>query len=137
MLESTFEQAFPKSVTDERMKYNYCVAHLSLDETIAVRDVILSPWNTNPYSELKEEQLPPTVQSILASIQPLTAQKASEAADRILYIGNACTGCERTSTIEKFFNSRTRGKSPKPTASVFCGYQNRYQSQENVFSPVP
>ncbi|GFY04464.1 uncharacterized protein TNCV_4415521 [Trichonephila clavipes] len=69
MLESTFELAVPKPITDERTKYNYCVAHLSPDAAMAVRD-----------------QLPPNVQSILASIQPLTAHKASEVADRILEV---------------------------------------------------
>ncbi|GFR22774.1 uncharacterized protein TNCT_695161 [Trichonephila clavata] len=133
MLESTFELAVPKPITDERTKYNYCVAHLSPDAALAVRDV-----STNPYSKLKKviarcgeskiqeirrllageqlrdrkpselfrvmqrrselhkvadsliwelflQQLPPNVQSILASIQPLTAQKASEV-DRILEV---------------------------------------------------
>ncbi|GFX31055.1 uncharacterized protein TNCV_2025581 [Trichonephila clavipes] len=118
MLESTFELAVTKPITDEHTKYNYCVAHLSPDAAMAVRDVILSPGNINPYSKLKDEviarcgesksqkihrllageqlggrkpsdlfrQLPPNVQSILASIQPLTAQKASEVADRILEV---------------------------------------------------
>ncbi|GFQ96627.1 uncharacterized protein TNCT_677831 [Trichonephila clavata] len=54
-LESTFELAIPKPITDERTKYNYCVAHLSPDAAMAVRDVILSPGSTNPYSKLKEE----------------------------------------------------------------------------------
>ncbi|GFT80441.1 uncharacterized protein TNCV_1713761 [Trichonephila clavipes] len=36
--------------------------------------------------ELFLQQLPPNVQSILASILPLTAQKASEVADRILEV---------------------------------------------------
>ncbi|GFX78391.1 transposon Ty3-G Gag-Pol polyprotein [Trichonephila clavipes] len=36
--------------------------------------------------ELFLQQLPPNVQSILASIHPLTAQKASEVADRILEV---------------------------------------------------
>ncbi|GFQ81692.1 uncharacterized protein TNCT_378371 [Trichonephila clavata] len=140
MLESTFELAVPKPITDERTKYNYCVAHLSPDAAMAVRDVILSPVTTNPYSKLKEEviarcgesksqeirrllageqlgdrkpselfrvmqrrselhnvadslllelflkQLPPNVQSIIVSIQLLTAQKSSEVADRILEV---------------------------------------------------
>ncbi|GFV68882.1 uncharacterized protein TNCV_1985461 [Trichonephila clavipes] len=101
MLDSTFELAVPKPITDERTKYNYCVAHLSPDAAMAVRDVILSPGSINPYSKLKDEviarcgeskkarkfaQLPPNVQFILASIQPLTAQKASEIADRILEV---------------------------------------------------
>ncbi|GFY16496.1 uncharacterized protein TNCV_735251 [Trichonephila clavipes] len=140
MLESTFELAVPKPITDERTKYNYCVAHLSTDAAMAARDVILSPGSINPYSKLKDEviarcgesksqeirrllagdqlgdrkpselfrvmqrrseshnvtdslllelflqQLPPNVQSILARIQSLTAQKASEVANRILEV---------------------------------------------------
>ncbi|GFR17446.1 uncharacterized protein TNCT_104091 [Trichonephila clavata] len=140
MLESTLELAVPKPKTNKRTKYNYCVAHLSPDAAMAVREIILSPVTTNPYSKLKEEviarcsesksqeirrllageqlgdrkplelfcvmqrrseshnvadsfllelflqQLPPNVQSIFASIQPLTAQKASEVADRILKV---------------------------------------------------
>ncbi|GFU77027.1 uncharacterized protein TNCV_4521831 [Trichonephila clavipes] len=90
MLESTFELAVPKPITDERTKYNYCVAHLSPYAAMAVRDVILSPGSINPYSKLKAEviarcaviYIPPNVQSILASIQPLT----SEVADRILEV---------------------------------------------------
>ncbi|GFW90623.1 uncharacterized protein TNCV_566611 [Trichonephila clavipes] len=55
MLESTFELAVPKPITDERTKYNYCVAHLSPDAAMAVRDVILSPGSINPYSKVKDE----------------------------------------------------------------------------------
>ncbi|GFY14068.1 uncharacterized protein TNCV_3612571 [Trichonephila clavipes] len=55
MLELTFELAVQKPITDKRTKYNYCVAHLSPDEAMTVRDVILSPWSTNPYSKLKDE----------------------------------------------------------------------------------
>ncbi|GFW24856.1 uncharacterized protein TNCV_1961211 [Trichonephila clavipes] len=116
MLELTFELAVPKPITDERTKYNYCVAHLSPDAAMAVRD-----------------QLPPNVQSILASIQPLTAQKASEVADRILEVtpvqvsavskyssANSDDSSEskllrvetfttgRTTTIEKFFSESFR-----------------------------
>ncbi|GFT74677.1 uncharacterized protein TNCV_4809601 [Trichonephila clavipes] len=118
MLESTFELAVPKPITDERTKYNYCVAYLSPDAAMAIQDVILLPLSINPYSKLKDEviarcgesksheicrllageqlrdrkpselfrQLPPNVQSILTSIQPLAAQKVSEVADRILEV---------------------------------------------------
>ncbi|GFV00646.1 uncharacterized protein TNCV_4752831 [Trichonephila clavipes] len=55
MLGSTFELAVPKPITDERTKYNYCVAHLSPDAAMAVRDVILSPGSINPYSKLKDD----------------------------------------------------------------------------------
>ncbi|GFY28463.1 uncharacterized protein TNCV_1971161 [Trichonephila clavipes] len=69
MLELTFELAVPSPITDERTKYHFCVAHLSPDAAMAVRD-----------------QLPPNVQSIRASIQPLTAQKTSEVTARILEV---------------------------------------------------
>ncbi|GFQ73732.1 uncharacterized protein TNCT_30761 [Trichonephila clavata] len=169
MLESTFELAIPKPITDERTKYNYCVAHLSPDAAMAVRDVILSPGSTNPYSKLKEEviarcgesksqeirrllageqlgdrkpselfcvkqrrseshnvadslllelflqQLPPNVQSILASIQPLTAQKASEVADRILEVTPA-----QLSAVSKYSsaNSDNCSESARPYGAV-------------------
>ncbi|GFY34525.1 hypothetical protein TNCV_2822111 [Trichonephila clavipes] len=156
MLESTFEFAVPKPITDERTKYNYCVAHLSPDAAMAVRDVILSPGSINPYSKLKDgvisrcvesksqeirrplageqlgdrkpsrlfrvmqrrseshnvtdslllelflQQLPPNVQSILASIQPLTAQNASEVADRILEVTSV-----QVSAVSKYSSSNS------------------------------
>ncbi|GFQ70409.1 uncharacterized protein TNCT_417621 [Trichonephila clavata] len=151
MLESTFELAIPKPITDERTKYNYCVAHLSPDAAMAVRDVILSPGSTNPYSKVKEcgesksqeirrllageqlgdrkpselfcvmqrrseshnvadslllelflQQLQLNVQSILASIQPLTAQKASEVADRILEVTPA-----QVSAVSKYSSANS------------------------------
>ncbi|GFQ82421.1 uncharacterized protein TNCT_15751 [Trichonephila clavata] len=214
MLESTFELAIPKPITDERTKYNYCVAYLSPDAAMAVRDVILSPGSTNPYSKLKEEviarcgesksqeirqflaeqlgdrmlselfrvmqrrseshnvadslllelflqQLPPNVQSILASIQPLTAQKASELADRILEVTPAqvsaaskyssanSDNCSESELLKELkflrqevkelrrsrsfsrnrFNSRNRGKCPKPTASNLCQYHYKFAAK--------
>ncbi|GBN64042.1 hypothetical protein AVEN_98858-1 [Araneus ventricosus] len=54
VVESTFELAVPKPITDGRTKYNYCVPHSSPDAAGAVRDVILSPGSTDPYSKLKE-----------------------------------------------------------------------------------
>ncbi|GFU86607.1 uncharacterized protein TNCV_4986441 [Trichonephila clavipes] len=212
MLESTFELAVPKPITDERTKYNYCVAHLSPDVAMAVRDVILSPGSINPYSKLKDEfiarcgesksqeirrllageqlgdrkppelfrvmqrqseshnvtdslllelflqQLPPNVQSILASIQTLTAQKASEVADRILEVtpvqvsavskySNANSDDSSESKLLKElrqevkelrrsrsfsrnrFDSRNRGKSPKTKASNLCWYHNKFATK--------
>ncbi|GFR01904.1 acetylcholine receptor subunit alpha-type acr-16 [Trichonephila clavata] len=55
LLESTFELAVSKAITNERTKYNYCVAHLSPDAAMAIRDVILLPGSSNMYSKLKEE----------------------------------------------------------------------------------
>ncbi|GBM96321.1 hypothetical protein AVEN_182461-1 [Araneus ventricosus] len=69
MVESAFELAVPKPITDERTKYNYCVSHLSPDVAVAV-----------------QHQLPPNVRSILVSIEPNTAQKDAEVAERILVV---------------------------------------------------
>ncbi|GFX12313.1 uncharacterized protein TNCV_63591 [Trichonephila clavipes] len=215
MLESTIELAVPKPITDERTKYNYCVAHLSPDAAMAVRDIILSPGSINPYSKLKDEviarcgesksqeirrllagqhlgdrkpselfrvmqrqsephnvtdsllfelflqKLPPNVQSILASIQPLTAQKASEVAGRILEVtpvqvsavskySRANSDDSRESKLLKElkllrqevkelrrsrsfsrnrFDSRNRGKSPKPKSSNLCWYHNKFATK--------
>ncbi|GFQ78311.1 uncharacterized protein TNCT_504691 [Trichonephila clavata] len=210
MLESTFELVIPKPITDERTKYNYCVAHLSPDAAMAVRDVILSPGSTNPYSKLKEEviarcgesksqeirrllageqlgdkkpselfrvmqrrsespnvpeslllelflqQLPPNVQSILASIQPLTAQKVSEVADRILEVTPAqvsavskyssansdnCSESELLDDREVFLEIVSilaiAGKALTQQHHIYVGIIiNLPQRQENVFSPV-
>ncbi|GBL94169.1 hypothetical protein AVEN_163497-1 [Araneus ventricosus] len=55
MVESTFELAVTKPITDERTKYNYCVSHLSPDAAMAFRDVILCIGNTDLNSMLQEE----------------------------------------------------------------------------------
>ncbi|GFU06391.1 uncharacterized protein TNCV_907591 [Trichonephila clavipes] len=73
MLESTFELAVPKPITDERTKYNYCVAHFSPDAAMAVRDVILSPGSINPYSKLKDEVIARCSESKSQEIRRLLA----------------------------------------------------------------
>ncbi|GBM43834.1 hypothetical protein AVEN_166231-1 [Araneus ventricosus] len=55
MVESTFQLAVPKPITDERTKYNYCVSHLSPYGEIEVRYVILSSESKDPYSKLNKE----------------------------------------------------------------------------------
>jgi hypothetical protein len=140
MVESTFELAVPKAISESKTKYNHCVANLPPDIAMTVRDVIISPDQTDPYGKLKQEvisrcgesksqeirrllageqlgdrkpsellrvmqrraeshniadtlllelflqQLPSNVQSILASISPLTPPKAAKIADKILDI---------------------------------------------------
>ncbi|GFQ65318.1 uncharacterized protein TNCT_533941, partial [Trichonephila clavata] len=200
MLKSTFELAIPKPITDERTKYNYCVAHLSPDAPMAFRDVILSPGSTNPYSKLKEEviarcgetkiqdirqllageqlgdrkpselfrvmqrlseshnvadslllelflqQLPPNVQSILASIQPLTAQKASEVADRILEVAPAqvsaaskyssanSDNCSESELLKELKFLRQEVKELQRSRSFS---RNRFNSRNRGKSPKP
>lgn len=143
MVESTFELAVPKPITESKTKYNHCVANLPPHIAMTVRDIIISPDKTDPYHKLKSEvisrcgestsqeirrllageqlgdrkpsellrvmqrraenhnvadslllelflqQLPANVQSILASISPLTSQKAAEIADKIMDIAPA------------------------------------------------
>ena len=55
MVESTFELAVPKPITESKTKYNYCVANLPPDIAMTVRDIILSPDTTDPYAKLKSE----------------------------------------------------------------------------------
>ncbi|GFX59212.1 transposon Ty3-I Gag-Pol polyprotein [Trichonephila clavipes] len=140
MIESTFELASPKPITESKTKYNYAVSHLPPDIATVVRDVIIQPDISDPYSELKakiiercsenktqeirrllageslgdrkpsellrimkrraenhniddsllfelfNQAMPVPVQTILASISPITSDKASEVADRILAI---------------------------------------------------
>ncbi|GFW01064.1 uncharacterized protein TNCV_1763021 [Trichonephila clavipes] len=140
MIESTFELASPKPITESKTKYNYAVSHLPPDIVTVVRDVIIQPDISDPYSELKakiiercsenktqeirrllageslgdrkpsellrimkrraenhniddsllfelfNQAMPVPVQTILASISPITSDKASEVADRILAI---------------------------------------------------
>ncbi|GFW59884.1 uncharacterized protein TNCV_2917661 [Trichonephila clavipes] len=73
MLESTFELAIPKPITDEHAKYNYCVALLSLDVAMAVPDVIFSPVSINPYSKLKDEVIARCGESKSQEIRQLLA----------------------------------------------------------------
>lgn len=55
MVESTFQLAVPKPITDSRTKYNYCVANLPPEIAMTVRDVIISPDNSDPFKNLKDE----------------------------------------------------------------------------------
>ncbi|GBL64082.1 hypothetical protein AVEN_185981-1 [Araneus ventricosus] len=140
MLESTFELASPKPITESKTKYNYVVAHLPPEIATVVRDVIIQPDSSDPYADLKikiidrcsesktqeirrllageslgdrkpsellrvmkrraenhniddslllelfNQAMPVPVQTILASISPITSDKAAEVADRILAI---------------------------------------------------
>ncbi|GFS47689.1 uncharacterized protein TNCV_1973521 [Trichonephila clavipes] len=53
MIESTFELPSPKPITESKTKYNYAVSHLPPDIATVVRDVIIQPDISDPYSELK------------------------------------------------------------------------------------
>lgn len=55
MVESTFDLATPKPITDSKTKYNYIVANLPPATATTVRDFIMSPNKTDPYLELKNK----------------------------------------------------------------------------------
>ncbi|GBL80781.1 hypothetical protein AVEN_26220-1 [Araneus ventricosus] len=55
MLESTFELASPKPITESKTKYNYVVAHLPPEIATVVRGVIIQPDPSDPYTDLKSK----------------------------------------------------------------------------------
>lgn len=55
MCESTFALATPKPITESLTKYNYLVSHLPPDIASLVRDVLIKPDATDPYTKLKTE----------------------------------------------------------------------------------
>ncbi|XP_054716441.1 uncharacterized protein LOC129225926 [Uloborus diversus] len=55
MCESTFELATPKPITDSKTKYNYVVAHFPPDTASLIRDVLMKPDKTDPYSHIEKE----------------------------------------------------------------------------------
>ncbi|GFW71896.1 transposon Tf2-9 polyprotein [Trichonephila clavipes] len=136
--ERTFALGVPKAITDTFTKFNYIVSNLPPEAAAIVRDLIITPDETDPYGAVKAQliqrtgessqqeirklltgeelgdrkpsellrtmnrraashnvpkelmlelflqQLPTAVQTILASITPITVEKAAEVADRIL-----------------------------------------------------
>ncbi|GBO32839.1 hypothetical protein AVEN_13690-1 [Araneus ventricosus] len=55
MCESTFALATPKAITESVTKYNYIVSHLPPDSASLIRDVLMKPDATDPYSQIKKE----------------------------------------------------------------------------------
>ncbi|GFV93360.1 transposon Tf2-9 polyprotein [Trichonephila clavipes] len=107
--ERTFALGVPKAITDTFTKFNYIVSNLPPEAAAIVRDLIITPDETDPYGAIKAQliqrtgesfaqrsggayvgtflqQLPTAVQTILASITLITVEKAAEVADRILEV---------------------------------------------------
>ncbi|GFU34033.1 transposon Tf2-9 polyprotein [Trichonephila clavipes] len=138
--ERTFALGVPKAITDTFTKFNYIVSNLPPEAAAIVRDLIITPDETDPYGAIKAQliqqtgessqkeirklltgeelgdrkpsellrtmnrraashnvpkelmlelflqQLPTAVQTILASITPITVEKTAEVADRILEV---------------------------------------------------
>ncbi|GBM19170.1 Retrovirus-related Pol polyprotein from transposon opus, partial [Araneus ventricosus] len=55
MCESSFALATPKAITESVTKYNYIVSHLPPDSASLIRDVLMKPDATDPYSQIKKE----------------------------------------------------------------------------------
>ncbi|GBM56224.1 hypothetical protein AVEN_109914-1 [Araneus ventricosus] len=59
MVESTFNLAIPKPITESRTKYNHCITNLPPDIAMTVRDIIISPDKTDPYAKLNQRECSP------------------------------------------------------------------------------
>ncbi|GBM62676.1 hypothetical protein AVEN_257273-1 [Araneus ventricosus] len=55
MCESTFKLAVPKPITEPVTKFNYVVSHLPPEVASLVRDILMNPDATYPYTHLKTE----------------------------------------------------------------------------------
>ncbi|GBM76652.1 hypothetical protein AVEN_234870-1 [Araneus ventricosus] len=55
MCESTFKLAVPKPITESVTKFNYVVSHLPPEVASLVRDILMNPDATDPYTHLKTE----------------------------------------------------------------------------------
>ncbi|GFU17880.1 retrovirus-related Pol polyprotein from transposon gypsy [Trichonephila clavipes] len=53
MCESTFALATPKPITESVTKYNYIVANLPPNTASLVRDILMHPDATDPYTQIK------------------------------------------------------------------------------------
>ncbi|GFT47240.1 transposon Tf2-9 polyprotein [Nephila pilipes] len=51
--ERTFVLGVPKPITDTCTKFNYIVSHLPPEAAVIVRDIIITPDETDPYSAIK------------------------------------------------------------------------------------
>ncbi|GBM97115.1 hypothetical protein AVEN_52528-1 [Araneus ventricosus] len=107
MYENTFKLAVPKPITESVTKFNYVVSHLPPEVASLVRDILMNPDATDPYTNLKtelinrsgessqqeirkllsgEELAFANISTILAAVTDLTLHKAAEISDRILEV---------------------------------------------------
>lgn len=71
MCESTFGLGTPKPLTDSKTKFNYIVAHLPPDAATIIRDVIMNPDATDPYTHAKTELIKRSGESAHQEIRKL------------------------------------------------------------------
>ncbi|GFT88180.1 transposon Tf2-9 polyprotein [Nephila pilipes] len=69
--ERTFALGVPKPITDTCTKFNYIVSHLPPEATAIVRDIIITPDETNPYSTIKTQLIQRTGESSYQEIRKL------------------------------------------------------------------
>ncbi|GFW73658.1 transposon Tf2-9 polyprotein [Trichonephila clavipes] len=61
--ERTFALEVPKAITDTCTKFNYIVSNLPPEATVIVRDLIITPDETNPYGAIKAQLIQRTGES--------------------------------------------------------------------------
>ncbi|GFX98956.1 uncharacterized protein TNCV_4301311 [Trichonephila clavipes] len=83
MIESTFELASPKPITESKTKYNYAVSHLPPDIATVVRDVIIQPDISDPYSELKAKIIERCSENKTQKIRRLLAGESLEIENQV------------------------------------------------------
>lgn len=69
--ESTFQLGCPKAITESRTKFNYIIAHLPPEASAIIRDVILNPDATDPYTHVKTELIKRSGESSQQEIRKL------------------------------------------------------------------
>ncbi|GFU71636.1 transposon Tf2-9 polyprotein [Trichonephila clavipes] len=93
--ERTFALGVPKSITDTCTKFNYIVSNLPPEPPLLTPQESESACSFTQRSERAYvrtfflQQLQTSVQTILASITPITVEKAAEVADRILEVSTS------------------------------------------------
>ncbi|GBN35063.1 hypothetical protein AVEN_240853-1, partial [Araneus ventricosus] len=76
MCKSTFKLAVPKPITESVTKFNYVVSHLPPEVASLVRDILMNPDATDPYTHLKTELINRSGESSQQEIrQPLSGEE--------------------------------------------------------------
>ncbi|GBL85309.1 hypothetical protein AVEN_222771-1 [Araneus ventricosus] len=73
MLQSTFELASQKPITESKTKYIYVVAHLPQEIATVVRDVIIQPDSSDTYADLNSKIIDRCSESKTQEIRRLLA----------------------------------------------------------------
>ncbi|GFS41615.1 transposon Tf2-9 polyprotein [Nephila pilipes] len=71
MCERTSALGVPKTITDTCTKFNYIVSHLLPEAAAIVRDIIITPDETDPYSAIKTQLIQRSGESSQQEIRKL------------------------------------------------------------------